>query len=263
MAWNGKVAGGILGLLAGGPIGALIGVAFGHQFDRGARDGGVGPGDAWSEAGRRQLFFTTTFQTLGALAKADGHVSSSEIDAARSLMREMRLEERAVRAAIDCFTAGKAADFPLRARVRTLREACADRAELLRTFLEIQVDFLLGKEQMTERERAMLLSIATELGVGQPDLAHLEAVLRARRAFRRRPGVAVAGDGLADAFRALGLEPAASDAEIKAAYRRLMNQHHPDKQAARGLPESMLEAAKERTHEIRAAYDLIRARRSL
>jgi DnaJ like chaperone protein len=42
-----------------------------------------------------------------------------------------------------------------------------------------------------------------------------------------------------------------------------MNQHHPDKQAARGLPESMLEAAKERTHEIRAAYELSRERRGL
>ena len=56
---------------------------------------------------------------------------------------------------------------------------------------------------------------------------------------------------------------AATDAEVKTAYRRLMNQHHPDKQAARGLPESMLEAAKERTHEIRAAYELIREQRGM
>jgi DnaJ like chaperone protein len=42
-----------------------------------------------------------------------------------------------------------------------------------------------------------------------------------------------------------------------------MNQHHPDKQAARGLPEPMLEAAKERTHEIRAAYEMIREQRGM
>ena len=33
MAWIGKVGVGILGLLVGGPVGALIGSALGHQFD--------------------------------------------------------------------------------------------------------------------------------------------------------------------------------------------------------------------------------------
>ena len=79
---------------------------------------------------------------------------------------------------------------------------------------------------------------------------------------RQRP-VASPGQTLGGAYRALGLKSAATDTEVKTAYRRLMNQHHPDKQAARGLPESMLEAAKERTHEIRAAYELIREQRGM
>jgi DnaJ like chaperone protein len=99
--------------------------------------------------------------------------------------------------------------------------------------------------------------------VGRTDLANLEAVLRARRTFRQKRPATSPGQSLPGAYRALGLGPAATDADVKKAYRRLMNQHHPDKQAARGLPESMLEAAKERTHEIRAAYELIRERRGL
>ena len=59
----------------------------------------------------------------------------------------------------------------------------------------------------------------------------------------------------------LGVESTVSDREVKTAYRRLMIQHHPDKQAARGLPDSMLEIAKERTSEIRAAYDAVKAHR--
>ena len=42
------------------------------------------------------------------------------------------------------------------------------------------------------------------------------------------------------------------------AYRRQMSRHHPDKLKANGLPESMLERAKERTQQIQAAYELIR-----
>ena len=35
MAWWGKALGGAFGFLIGGPLGALMGIAFGHSFDRG------------------------------------------------------------------------------------------------------------------------------------------------------------------------------------------------------------------------------------
>ncbi len=265
MPWIGKVGGGILGLIAGGPVGALIGGALGHQFDRGARllagfGSDAGHDRLYDAANRQQIFFETTFHCLGALAKADGRVSEAEIETARRVMAEMRLQPEAVRRAIECFTAGKRPGFPLRDRVLTLRRACGREPELLRTFLEVQMDFLLAKAAISDRERALLLTMAEALGVGRIDLAHLESVLRARRSFRQGPGLAPR-QSLAGAYRALGLEDTAGDAEVKRAYRRLMNQHHPDKQAARGLPESMREASKERTHEIRAAYDLIREHR--
>ena len=272
MAWIGKIGGGVLGLIVGGPVGALIGSALGHQFDRGAGHAGFlgyddlsdpGDGIAYSAADRQRLFFQTAFYGLGALAKADGRVSEAEIEAARGLMTEMRLGPAAVRDAIQCFAEGKGANFPLRDRVLVLRRACRHEPELLRTFLEIQMDFLLGKQAISGGERSLLLSMADTLGVGRMDLVHLEAVLRARRSFRQQRPVASPGQTLGGAYRALGLESAATDAEVKTAYRRLMNQHHPDKQAARGLPESMLEAAKERTHEIRAAYELIRDQRGM
>jgi DnaJ like chaperone protein len=42
-----------------------------------------------------------------------------------------------------------------------------------------------------------------------------------------------------------------------------MSQHHPDKLVAKGLPESMISIAEEKTREIRAAYDLIKASRNI
>jgi DnaJ like chaperone protein len=53
----------------------------------------------------------------------------------------------------------------------------------------------------------------------------------------------------------------ASNDEIKKAYRRLMSQHHPDKLVARGLPESMAGVAEQKTFEVRAAYEKLKARR--
>jgi len=61
----------------------------------------------------------------------------------------------------------------------------------------------------------------------------------------------------------LGVGATAGDDEVKTAYRRLMSQHHPDKLVARGLPESMKSVAEQKTQEVRAAYDTIKAQRGL
>ena len=67
---------------------------------------------------------------------------------------------------------------------------------------------------------------------------------------------------LDDAYVALGVTPKNNDAEIKKAYRRMMNQHHPDKLIAKGLPEEMIKLANEKTQEIKAAFDLIKKSRA-
>ena len=51
MAWWGKALGGAFGFMVGGPLGALMGVAFGHNFDRGM--GGLGKSD-WQGGGGNQ-----------------------------------------------------------------------------------------------------------------------------------------------------------------------------------------------------------------
>ena len=41
-----------------------------------------------------------------------------------------------------------------------------------------------------------------------------------------------------------------------------MNQNHPDKLVAKGLPEEMIKLATEKTQEIKAAYDQVKASRA-
>lgn len=264
MSWIGKVGGGLLGLAVGGPVGALVGALLGHEYDRGA----LGPRPAPRlqrqrfDGNRQRIFFETTFLVMGHLAKADGHVSEPEIQAARAVMRRMRLTSADVLRAIELFNRGKQADFPVDSQIDRLRSACGEQPELLRAFLELQVDLALVKDGITSPERELLSRIAGRLGFGERDLIQLEGLLRARRSFFGQQRAA-APDVLARAYESLGVQSSASDREVKTAYRRLMNQHHPDKQAARGLPESMMEIAKERTAAIRAAYDVIKERRGM
>lgn len=266
MNWYGKIAGGVLGLIVtgGNPIGAAVGAFIGHQFDRGLATGGGAAAGRFGPAERQRVFFETTFRVMGALAKADGRVSEQEIQAARGVMHQMQLRPEDVRRAIDLFTEGKQPGADLDGQVQRFREVCGDQPQLVRAFLEVQFEIVLAKGSVTPAERAMLWRVAAGLGVGRVELAQLEAVLLARRHFRQdRPRQEPTGTALADAYRALGVEPDATDKEIKTAYRRLMSQHHPDKLVAKGLPESMLEVAKERTREINAAYDLIKERRGI
>ena len=267
--WIGKVVGGVLGFLLskGSLFGAVAGIFIGHQFDRGLSGGlsrgsrGFGGFSSVSAAERQKVFFESLFLAMGCLAKADGRVSEEEIRIARSIMHQWQLRPEEVRAAIELFSRGTQPGFPLDTQMQRLAGACQGQPELLRTFLEILMEIPLGKGHIDSAERDVLWRIAGNLSVSRVEMAQLEALLRAQRSFGQHATAASEAAALEQAYKALDIEPGATDKEVKTAYRRLMNQHHPDKLVAKGLPDSMLEVAKEKTREIRAAYERIRDHR--
>jgi DnaJ like chaperone protein len=268
MKWIGKVAGGLLGALALGPIGAALGVLLGHQFDELGGPAYASTPDELAAIGER--FFRATFRVMGYLAKADGRVSEQEISAARAVMSELRLNAAQVQEAIACFTAGKLAGFDLGAELAGLSSACRGRPDLTRVFLEIQVRAALAGNDLEGPVRPLMGRIAAALGISGLEYAHIEAVLRIQRGAFRRAGAgagagssAARGGGLEEAYRVLEISAATSDEEVIKAYRRQLHRHHPDKLKANGLPESMMAHAKQRTQQIIEAYELIRARRGM
>jgi DnaJ like chaperone protein len=257
MNWTGKLVGVIVGSLAG-PVGAAVGLFLGHQFDR-----GVGGAIDASFEGIGQRFFEATFSVMGHVAKADGRVSEAEIRAARDIMNRMRLNPAQVQQAIRLYTAGKSPDWPLQSELARLREALGARRTLRRAFMEIQMEAALANGHLGAATRDLLWQIAAALDLSRVELAQVEALLRFGRTFGGERGARPPQRSAADAYRVLGLEPGASDADVKLAYRRLMNQHHPDKLRSRGMPESMIPVAEAKTREIRAAWDTLRAARGM
>ncbi len=250
--------GGLLGFFAGG---WLV-----RQIQLGLHTSSLGGGFEFGGNARvrQQIFFESFFLAMGHLAKADGRVSEEEIQAARSTMHRWRLRPEDVKVAIELFSRGKSADFPLESQMARLATACHGQPQLIRAFLENLLEMPLSSGGIKGSERDVLWRIAASLGVGRAQMAQLEALARARRNFGQQPHPSMSSaDELAEAYKALGIELSATDKEVKTAYRRLMNQHHPDKLVSKGLPESMMEAAKERTREIRGAYELIRDHRGI
>ena len=256
MQWIGKVVGATLGLAFAGPIGSALGLLIGHQFDKGMGARIAGSGAAGQTP---QLFFEVTFEVMGHLAKADGRVSEEEIRVARRIMHGMQLTPEQVQVAMDRFTAGKESRYPINERVAELRSRMPRRGDLTRAFLEIQLQAAIGSGEFAEAKRRTLWQVANDLGIGRVELAQIEALVRAH--MEGSASATGARIDLDEAYRVLGVGPNASDRDVKTAYRRLMNQHHPDKLVARGLPESMVSLAEQKTHEIRAAYDRVKAHR--
>jgi DnaJ like chaperone protein len=264
MSWNGKIIGALIGLWLGGPLGALLGLLIGHQFD-GARllPAPPGPGAA---ARVQELFFPATFRVMGHIAKADGRVSNLEIGAARAVMAALRLNSVQVRQAIDYYTEGKQPEFSVDAALQELQPLLRAFPQLAQFFMEIQLQAALAGNGLSAVPRTRLLHAAHLLGLTSGDFARLEALMRWRMNGAHAPGGASApaeADRLTQAYALLEVAAGAGDEQVVKAYRRQMSRNHPDKLQASGLPESMLERAKERTQQIQAAYELIRAARGM
>jgi DnaJ like chaperone protein len=261
MAWKGTIFGALVGFLltrsvTGAVVGALIGVLFDQSVGVGRSLPGSPPAGSVSE-----VFFRTTFEVMGHVAKSDGRVSEAEIDAARRLMQELRLGPSEIGAAIECFRVGKAPGYDAGLRIEQLREACGLRFDLLTAFIELQLRAALAGNGISPPARRILMRAAERLGISQLEFARMEAAVRARYSSAQ-PG----GRGqrpLSECYAELDVSAGASDAEVIKAYRRQMSRHHPDKLVANGLPESMAEWAKEKTQRIQESYEAIRAARGM
>lgn len=270
MSWWGKVLGGAFGFLLGGPLGAMIGAALGHNFDKGLGgldDDTIAPGD---QERVQMAFFTATFATMGHVAKSDGRVTSDEIALAQTVMSQMNLSADMRRAAINLFDQGKQADFPLEEVIEQFRRECARRQNLMRMFIEIQVQAAFADGSLHAEEDQLLLRICRMLGFHEQVYRQIEALIRAsvgaqsgqRQQGHQRRASSSPTISVSDAYSMLGVAERASDADVKKAYRRLMSQHHPDKLVAKGLPEEMIKLATEKTQKIREAYELIKSHRN-
>jgi DnaJ like chaperone protein len=260
----GKLAGVMAGLATGRVWLALIGLIVGHQFDRGLAGRGFGHRKANDRVAQVPAdLVRSLFQTMGFLAKSDGRVSEEEIRAARVLMHRLSLGPSEIRQSVDWFEQGKSPSFGLHDNLRKLRRDTVRHRELRLTFVRLLLEVALSKKSLHRRERAALWTICSELDISRVELAQLEAMLRAQMGFRRSTAGGVDTERVTSAYAVLGVNRSSTNEEIKKAYRRLMNKNHPDKLAGAGSDNALASAAAKRTREIRGAYEMLKARRSI
>lgn len=269
MHWLGKLIGGLLGfLLTRGPIGALLGAFFGHQFDKKAESQRERR-DPDAQQKIQAVFFTTSFSIMGHIAKADGRVSEQEIAHAENVMARLGLDPNSRKMAIEQFKLGKATGFDFDGVMGQFKRVVGRQRNLLQMFLEIQISMAMADGQLAQAEHNILRQIGQKLGFPAFIIDQLIKAVQAAQGFnqysRQQSSGSQTGYGqpsLEQAYQVLGVSASDDKAAVKKAYKRLMSQHHPDKLVSKGLPESMIKIATEKTQEIKSAYELIEKHRN-
>jgi DnaJ like chaperone protein len=249
MSWFGKIVGGTIGLALGGPLGAIAGAAFGHFFDKANQvylEGGGGPTLSPIE-GAQMTFFVATFSMLAKLARADGQITRDEIATIENFIRhELRLSAQSRQVAIRIFEAAKDAPDSFEDYARQFHATFHGNPQLLEFMLDILMRVAMADGRLSTEEEQLIHGAARVFGFSEQRFDHL----------RSRFG---GTDDLA--YQVLGVGPDARDEEIKHRYRTLVKEYHPDRIAAKGLPEEFTRFAQDKFREIQTAYETIKKER--
>ncbi len=246
MYW-GKIIGAMLGFALGhGLLGAVLGLVVGHWVDvrllsKGRRRKG-GPLSKKAGAAERQRVFSTSVVNLAAkLAKVDGVVLREEVDAFKAEFT-IPPAQRAGIAALYDVAKRDARGYEIHAQ--RLAETFDNEPSVLAGILESLHRIALADGPLKPEEQIFLHRVATLFG------------------FAERPFASRYVDmAEADPYTVLGVARGAPLSEVKAAWRRLTREHHPDTLMAKGETGDHIAFATRKMADINAAYDRIRSER--
>jgi DnaJ like chaperone protein len=260
MGYWGKIIGGTAGFLVGGPYGAVIGAALGHAADSGSADSIRRPfmqGTPHNPArvagmfGRREEVFAATVTVLAAkLSKCDGPVTRLEIDAFK---RNFRIPPASARGIGRMFDQARDSTDSFEPYATQLAEAFADNRGVLEQVLASLFNIARADGPLNMREQEFLRGVHRGLLLDQVSWD---------RAFGEKPRTPIQDDG-EDPYQTLGVSRATSGEELRATWKRLMRENHPDSLASRGVPADFIARASDRVARINAAWDRIKRERGL
>jgi DnaJ like chaperone protein len=189
----------------------------------------------------KSIAFTIGMIALGAkMAKADGVVTHDEIRAFRQVFH---VPEQELAAVARVFDLAKRDVAGFETYARQIAKLFNAKAAVLENVLDGLFHIARADHALHPAEIAFLQRIAELFGFEPADFARISA--------RYLPA------GAEDPFAVLGVSRDASRDEIKARYRKLVRDNHPDRQIAAGVPEEMVILATERLAKINAAFDRI------
>jgi DnaJ like chaperone protein len=233
----GKLAGAAGGLAVGGPIGALVGGLAGHFIVDRDNDGETD----------KEVAFTMGVIALGAkMAKADGRVTRDEVRAFKEVFKVPESEAQNVARVFDLAKQDVAG---FESYAKQLAGLFKDDPEMLHNILEGLFHIAEADQSLAAEERDYLATVARHFGIGDAEFRYILA--RHIPAERTSP------------YQVLGVAPEVSDEDLRRHYHKLVQDNHPDRLMARGMPQEFINIATGKIAAINEAYAEIRKERGL
>ena len=296
MSWLKTILGYVVGNAFFGPIGGLIGAVLVSKLWKDDEDGGIGgrppsperdgkrtraaggeerPSGA-NSAQQELVFLASAAAMMAKLAKADGHVSMSEIDSAERAFKRLGLSDEKREFCIMVFRKAKEDSHTIYEYAQSFAAAQPDR-DIRELFYDILWDLASADGVVSPEELTILDKLTYSL--------RIRRFLFTTEAAKHRAQTGGAGQGASDqdgrggggggrraassemslstAYKILGCTPRMSDADLKKAYREKAKKFHPDELAAQGVSPELMEKATRHMAEINAAWAEIKKARGM
>ena len=249
----GKIIGGGTGLLLGGPLGAVLGLAVGHGVDKiRSADNRILNHDQLNfkkdtsqyEDNDRQAAFATGVIVLAAkLAKVDGKVTEEEIETFRAVFDFSNEDQLAIG---KIYNKAKESSEGFEAYAEQLVQVFGKQRELYVELLSSLYKIAFSDGILHQNEENMIRKIAQIFGMPENTVEAIKAQYLSKNS-----------ENLDRDYKLLGASVSSTDGELKKAYHSLVRQYHPDKLVSKGLPEEFIRLGNERLSEINESYDRI------
>jgi len=241
----GKWIGGGIGWALGGPLGALLGYLMGAAFDNlTATYAGEQEQPSGNTSHTQRGDFMVSLAVLSAaVIKADRKVMQSEKD----FVRQFYINSFGYEVGTDGFNM---LNDILRQEI-PVNDVARQVGQMLNHASKMQMlHYLFGianaDNEVHTLEISAIENIAQLMGVSQTDFDSIKSM------FIKQTD---------SAYKVLGIEPNATDDEVKRAYRKMAMENHPDKVAYLG--EDVQRAAKIKFQKINDAYEAIKRERGM
>jgi len=234
---------GSMGFMLGGPIGAIAGAALGHHLvDKAQRyDAGVTHLEYAEQT--QAAYFVSMFSVLGKLAKADGVVTQDEIAVVDRFINGLNIGVREKAFARQVFNEAKDSAYSLDDFAVQFYQISQGQSAVLLSYLDLLFQIAAADNRLHPAEETALRRIKAIFHVTDEQFNNLKDTY-----FK----------DVDKSYKVLNVTPASTEEEIKASYKKLVKEFHPDTIVSKGLPEEFTEFATKRFREIQDAYETIR-----
>jgi DnaJ like chaperone protein len=250
MGWMGKIIGGTIGFAMGGPLGAIAGAVFGHAFDSSNELFDAEEKLRLSSGEESQLtFFVAAFSMLAKLVQSNGHMSRTELDTIEGFMQDdLRLSPESRHIASNIFQAALNSPGTFEQFAAQFYQHFHSQPHLLELMLDILLRVATSDGPLNLNEEKLILAAATAFHFNQNRYQSIKSRYI---------------DDLARYYAVLGCVASDSDDQIKRQYRKMVQEYHPDKIAAKGLPDEFIKFAADKFREIQESYERVKQQRNM